>query len=196
MIHDVDAGADPGEVKWVNFHPPFLSPLLSFFFLSLKYRNNIWFLWLRWRMCISDNWFYQSIYSCILSPQTHCQKFTAKITTIHPPFQNPGSAPGITRNCFTFRSEFSRHPTSRWVFIINERVNESISWSIFNATRTGKYGSNKIMRTGNGFNKGLGLGSRKGKYCLKQLEHAFGWNLMFAACVWDLKHNSSTQVVY
>ena len=29
------AGADPGEVKWVNFHPPpplFLSPLLSFFF--------------------------------------------------------------------------------------------------------------------------------------------------------------------
>ena len=31
------AGADPGEVKWVNFHPPplSLSPLLSFsFFLS------------------------------------------------------------------------------------------------------------------------------------------------------------------
>ena len=51
------------------------------------------------------------------------------------------------------------------------------------ATRTGN-GLNKIMRTGNGFNrivrtgngcnKGLGLGSRKGKYCLKQLEHAFG----------------------
>ena len=31
-------GADPGEVKRVNFHPLFLSPLLSFsFFLSLKY---------------------------------------------------------------------------------------------------------------------------------------------------------------
>ena len=30
------AGADPGEMKWVNFHPPFPSPLLSFF-LSLKY---------------------------------------------------------------------------------------------------------------------------------------------------------------
>ena len=29
-----EAGADPGEVKWVNFHPLFLSPLLSFFFLS------------------------------------------------------------------------------------------------------------------------------------------------------------------
>ena len=28
----------------------------------------------------------------ILSPQTHCQKFAPKITTIHPPFQNPGSA--------------------------------------------------------------------------------------------------------
>ena len=38
--------------------------------------------------------------------------------------------------------------------------------------------TDKIMRTGNEFNKGLGLGlrlgSRKGKYCLKQLEHAFG----------------------
>ena len=35
---------------------------------------------------------------------------------------------------------------------MNERVNESISWSIFNATKTGN-GFNKIMRTGNGFNK-------------------------------------------
>ena len=35
---------------------------------------------------------------------------------------------------------------------MNERVNESISWSIFNATRTGN-GFNKIMSTGNGFNK-------------------------------------------
>ena len=34
---------------------------------------------------------------------------------------------------------------------MNERVNESISQSIFNATRTGN-GLNKIMRTGNGFN--------------------------------------------
>ena len=33
---------------WI-FTPLFLSPLLSFFFLSLKYWNNIWFLWLRWR---------------------------------------------------------------------------------------------------------------------------------------------------
>ena len=29
------AGADPGEVKWVNFHPLFLSPLLSFLFSYL-----------------------------------------------------------------------------------------------------------------------------------------------------------------
>ena len=35
---------------------------------------------------------------------------------------------------------------------MNERVNESISRSIFNATRTGK-GFNKIIRTGNGLNK-------------------------------------------
>ena len=33
------SGADPGEVKWVNFQPLFLSPLPSFFFfcLSLQY---------------------------------------------------------------------------------------------------------------------------------------------------------------
>ena len=35
---------------------------------------------------------------------------------------------------------------------MNERVNESISRSIFNATRTGN-GFNKTTRTGNGFNK-------------------------------------------
>ena len=35
---------------------------------------------------------------------------------------------------------------------MNERVNESISQSIFNATRTGN-GFNKIMSTGNRFNK-------------------------------------------
>ena len=35
---------------------------------------------------------------------------------------------------------------------MNERVNESISRSIFNTTRTGN-GFNKIMSTGNGFNK-------------------------------------------
>ena len=61
--------------------------------------------------------------------------------------------------------------------MINERVNESISRSIFNATRTGKSGNgfNKIMRTGNGFNKGLGLGNTEEReICLKQLEHAFG----------------------
>ena len=39
-------GADPGEVKWVNFHPPFSEPPSFFFiFWSLKYWNNIWFLW-------------------------------------------------------------------------------------------------------------------------------------------------------
>ena len=34
------SGADPGELKWVNFHPPFSEPPSSFFFLSLKYWNN------------------------------------------------------------------------------------------------------------------------------------------------------------
>ena len=34
------SGADPGELKWVNFHPPFSEPPSFFFFLSLKYWNN------------------------------------------------------------------------------------------------------------------------------------------------------------
>ena len=75
-------------------------------------------------------------------------------------------------------------------------MNESISWNILACVasvsvrfgskefrRISKLQCDKIMRTGDGCNKGLGLGSRKGKYRLKQLEHAFGWNLMFAACV-------------
>ena len=32
-------------------------------------------------------------------------------------------------------------------------------------------------------------GNTVGKYCLKQLEHAFGWRLLFGTCVWDLHHN-------
>ena len=39
-----NAGADPGEVKWVNFHPPFFwAP----FFLSFSYPSNIdWFYYI------------------------------------------------------------------------------------------------------------------------------------------------------
>ena len=29
--HSLFSGANPGELKWVNFHPPFSEPLLSFF---------------------------------------------------------------------------------------------------------------------------------------------------------------------
>ena len=59
---------------------------------------------------------------------------------------------------------------------MNELVNESISRSIFNSTRTGT-GFKKIMNTGNGFNKVISVFfplGRKGKYSLMQLEHAFG----------------------
>ena len=38
IIFIISPGADPGEVKWVNFHPPpplILSPLLSFFFFLI-----------------------------------------------------------------------------------------------------------------------------------------------------------------
>ena len=37
MPDDRIAGADPGEVKQVNFHPPFSEPTSFFFSLSLKY---------------------------------------------------------------------------------------------------------------------------------------------------------------
>ena len=47
VLSSSTAGAYPGEVKWVNFHPPplFLSPLLSFFSYPSNIWNNIWFLW-------------------------------------------------------------------------------------------------------------------------------------------------------
>ena len=35
--HSLFSGADPGELKWVNFHPPFSEPLLSFY----SYPSNI-----------------------------------------------------------------------------------------------------------------------------------------------------------
>ena len=51
-------GADPGEVKWVNFHPLFLSPLRFSFFISLEYWNNIRFLWHYYKNSppISESW--------------------------------------------------------------------------------------------------------------------------------------------
>ena len=61
------AGADPGEVKWVNFHPPFSEPPLFFFFFS--YPSNIEIIF----------------------------DFSDIITKIHPPFQNPGSALALIR---------------------------------------------------------------------------------------------------
>ena len=67
-------GADPGEVKWVNFHPLILSPLLSFFFLSLKYWNNIWFLWNYYKNSppISKSWICSCKFVC--SQRTVCSK--------------------------------------------------------------------------------------------------------------------------
>ena len=58
LFDEHQPGADPGEVKWVNFHPPFSEPPSFFFFLSLKYWNNIWFLWLYYKNSppISKSW--------------------------------------------------------------------------------------------------------------------------------------------
>ena len=66
----VTSGADPGEVKWVNFPPPplFSEPPSFFFFLIPQILTS---------NTSSRLWFYYII-----------------ITKINPPFQNPGSAPG------------------------------------------------------------------------------------------------------
>ena len=62
------AGADPGEVKWVNFHPPFSEPPSFSLFLIPQ----------------------------ILTSNTSTRLlFYYIITKIHPPFQNPGSAPDL-----------------------------------------------------------------------------------------------------
>ena len=79
------AGADPGEVKWVNFHPPpplFLSPLLSFFF---SYPSNIEIIF----------------------------DFSDIITKIHPPFPHPGSAlvSGYIKG-FSTKNEWLAKPVS------------------------------------------------------------------------------------
>ena len=59
---------------------------------------------------------------------------------------------------------------------MNERVNESISRSIFNATRTGK-GFNKIMSASNGFNKVIMyiLPSRQGREILFEATRTCVW---------------------
>ena len=60
----VISGADPGEVKWVNFHPRFSEP--PSFVLFFSYPSNIEIKF----------------------------DFSDIITKIHPPFQNPGSTLG------------------------------------------------------------------------------------------------------
>ena len=124
-----------------------------------------------------------------LQNQTHSLRTLYRQTVNKMSWSNPR----YNTKLFYFRSEFSRHPTSRRVFMMNERVNESISQSIFNATRTSN-GFNKIqwVLTMDLIKCIFSPPSRKEKYCLKQLEHAFGWNWMFAKCVWDLQHNSTT----
>ena len=79
---------------------------------------------------------------------------------------------------------------------MNERVNESISRSIFIATRSGN-GFNKIMSTGDRFNKVIMyiLPSRQEREILFEATRTCVWlKLCFAACVSDLQHNSAIEV--
>ena len=66
---------------------------------------------------------------------------------------------------------------------MNERVNESISRSIFKATRTG-YGFNKIMSTGNGFSKVIMyiLPSRQERELLFEATRACVWFIELDVC--------------
>ena len=59
---------------------------------------------------------------------------------------------------------------------MNERVNESISQSIFNTTRTGN-GFYKIVRTGNGFNKVIMyiLSSKQEREILFEATRTYVW---------------------
>ena len=74
LSFSLHSGADPGEMKWVNFHPPFSEPPSFFFFLIPQILTSI---------SSTRLWFYYII------------------TKIHPPFQNPGFAPD-TVCLFTF----------------------------------------------------------------------------------------------
>ena len=83
---------------------------------------------------------------------------------------------------------------------MNKRVNESISRSIFNATRTGNE-FNKIMRTGNGFNKVIMyiLPSKQEREILFEATRTCVW-LKLDVCSMRVRfatqvHNSATQVV-
>ena len=76
------SGADPGEVKWVNFHPPFSEPHFFFFiFLSLNYWNNIWFLWHYYKNSppISKSW----IRPWMLHSRTLTQNLSPSLKTQH-----------------------------------------------------------------------------------------------------------------
>ena len=79
---------------------------------------------------------------------------------------------------------------------MNMRVNESISWSIFNATTTG---NGKIIGTGNGFNKIIGPDN--GFTCSNVVIHIFPSKqkrgILFEAtrtCIW-LKLDVSSMCV-
>ena len=77
-------------------------------------------------------------------------------------------------------------------------MNERISRSIFNTTRTGN-AFNKIMRTGNGFNKVIMyiLPSKQEREILFEATRTCVWLKLdvCSTCVRDLQHNSATQVV-
>ena len=70
------SGADPGKVKWVNFHPRFSEPLFNH--ADAQTSNTSTRLW-----------------------------FYYIITKIHPPFQNPGSAPGNFTSHFELGTTFN-----------------------------------------------------------------------------------------
>ena len=86
-------GVDPGEVKWVSFHPPFSEP--PSFFLSFFYPSNIEIIF----------------------------DFSDIITKIHPPFQNPGSALDFALSPPLFPMSLSHDNIDKACFNIDCKLN-------------------------------------------------------------------------
>ena len=81
-------GADPGEVKWVNFHPPTTTFFWAPFFLFFSYSSNIEIYLISLISLIEvenvhKRWLVLPINLFILSPQTHCPACNPKTPRFH-----------------------------------------------------------------------------------------------------------------
>ena len=140
LLKVMHSGADPGEVKWVNFHPlpPFFwAPFFLFFSLSLKYRNNFWFSlievenvhkrWLVLPINLFSHAFLAHKHTVKNSPQK-LQQFTPP-----PPISKSWIRAWLLFECNTYILN-SRFPIAKTIFTIwsrNSRTNRKRWEAIF-----------------------------------------------------------------